>query len=127
MDRDEDKDASPPAIVVEDLGKSFNDHEVLRGIDLKGHHSAIASSDGIVVGEYVHRPSGMGEVPDVPIPAGHLAGVDRHGITWTFDRPARCGRYVNGDWWVLGPISITSIKELRQRSGGGQPTLLVRD
>lgn len=86
-------------------------HVNVRAYDLQGHASAVASSDGIVVGEYVHRPSGMGAArPNAPMPAGHLAAVDRHGITWTFGRPARCGQYANGDWWVLGPISITSIK-----------------
>ncbi|MFT7535782.1 MAG: hypothetical protein ACI85K_001735 [Hyphomicrobiaceae bacterium] len=100
-----------------DLPLGVTLHTNVRAVDLEGHWSAIASSDGIVVGEYVHRQSGMGASPDVVIPAGHLAGVDRHGITWTFDRPARCGRYVNGDWWVLGPISITSIKPASLQDG----------
>jgi hypothetical protein len=35
--------------------------------------------------------------------------ASQHGITWAFsgDRPA--GQYVNGDWWVVGPVTITSI------------------
>ena len=85
-------------------------HVNVRAIDLLGHRSAIASSDGIVVGEHVHRPTGFRAETALVVPVGFLAGVDRHGITWTFDRPARCGRYVNGDWWVIGPIGITSIK-----------------
>ncbi|MGK0301631.1 MAG: hypothetical protein ACI89X_002510, partial [Planctomycetota bacterium] len=92
-------------------------HVNVRAADLAGHLSAVASSDGIVVGEYVHRPSGVNIPTEFPIPAGHLAGVDRHGITWTFERPARCGRYVNGDWWVLGPIAITSIKPASLKDG----------
>jgi len=85
-------------------------HVNVRARDLTGNRSAVASSDGVVIGEYVYRPTGMGTAPEVAIPVGHLAAVDRHGITWTFGRPARCGRYANGDWWVLGPITITSIK-----------------
>jgi hypothetical protein len=92
-------------------------HVNVRATDLLGHQSAIASSDGVVIGEYVDRPTGLSKSKPVTMPSGHLAGVDRHGITWTFDRPARCGRYVNGDWWVLGPIAITSIKPASLQDG----------
>ena len=30
-------------------------------------------------------------------------------ITWTFQGAPTCGQFVNGDWWVIGPVSITSI------------------
>jgi hypothetical protein len=35
--------------------------------------------------------------------------VSQHGITWTFERPAHAGRFVNGDWYVVGPVTITAI------------------
>ena len=35
--------------------------------------------------------------------------VSQYGITWTFDRPARVGQFINGDWYVLGPVTITMI------------------
>ncbi|MBN2582330.1 MAG: hypothetical protein JXL80_04625 [Planctomycetes bacterium] len=35
--------------------------------------------------------------------------VSQHGITWTFDKPARVGRFVNGDWYVVGPVTVTMI------------------
>lgn len=92
-------------------------HANVRARDMTGNRSAIASSDGVVVGEHVHRPSGIETTPEVAVPVGHLAAVDRHGITWTFGRPARCGRYVNGDWWVIGPITITSIKPASLQDG----------
>ena len=93
-------------------------HINVRATDLEGQSSAIASSNGIVVGEHVNRPSSIEEVaPAAPILAGHLTDIERHGITWTFDRAARCGRYVNGDWWVLGPVSITSIKPASLQDG----------
>lgn len=37
------------------------------------------------------------------------SSVTRHGITWTFDRPYEVGQFVNGDPWVVGPVTITSI------------------
>jgi hypothetical protein len=36
--------------------------------------------------------------------------VSQHGITWTFERPARVGRFVNGDWYVVGPATVKAIE-----------------
>jgi hypothetical protein len=30
-------------------------------------------------------------------------------MTWTFDKPARVGQFVNGDFYVVGPVTITEI------------------
>jgi hypothetical protein len=30
-------------------------------------------------------------------------------ITYTFDQAYTCGQFVNGDWWVVGPVKITAI------------------
>ena len=35
--------------------------------------------------------------------------VSQHGITWTFDKPAPVGQFVNGDWYVVGPMTIKAI------------------
>jgi hypothetical protein len=35
--------------------------------------------------------------------------VYRYGVTWTFEKPARVGRFVNGDWYVVGPVTVTQI------------------
>ena len=35
--------------------------------------------------------------------------VSQYGITWTFDKPARVGQFVNGDWYVVGPATIRAI------------------
>lgn len=35
--------------------------------------------------------------------------VSQYGITWTFNRPAQVGRFVSGDWWVVGPVTVTSV------------------
>jgi len=34
---------------------------------------------------------------------------DPQNITWTFDSEKEIGRFVNGDFWVLGPVTITNI------------------
>lgn len=41
--------------------------------------------------------------------AAMLDQVSRHGITWTFDKPYPAGQFINGDWWVVGPVVITDI------------------
>lgn len=35
--------------------------------------------------------------------------VSQYGITWTFDKPAKTGQFITGDWWVIGPVTIIKI------------------
>ena len=35
--------------------------------------------------------------------------VSQYGITWTFEKPARVGQFVNGDWYVVGLVTIKMI------------------
>ena len=35
--------------------------------------------------------------------------VSQHGIAWTFERPAPVGRFANGDWYVVGPVTVAAI------------------
>lgn len=54
--------------------------------------------------------------PDVAPPAtgdsacasGRARSISQFGITWTFSEERECGTYVNGDYWVLGPITLTA-------------------
>ena len=41
--------------------------------------------------------------------ADKVQSVEQYGITWQFSGPARVGRYVTGDWWVVGPVTIQTI------------------
>ncbi|MGD0041946.1 MAG: hypothetical protein ABSE84_16335 [Isosphaeraceae bacterium] len=43
--------------------------------------------------------------------------VSQYGITWTFDKPARVGHFINGDWYVVGPVTIKAI-DPRPLDGG---------
>ena len=41
---------------------------------------------------------------------GEVRGeIAQYGITWRFERPARVGRYVTGDWWVVGAVTVKSV------------------
>ncbi len=42
-------------------------------------------------------------------PANTASSITQYGITWTFDHAYQYGQYVNGDYWVVGPVTITSI------------------
>ena len=35
--------------------------------------------------------------------------VSQYGITWTFDKPVPVGRFINGDWYVVGPVTVKAI------------------
>jgi len=37
------------------------------------------------------------------------SSISQYGITWTFDRPVQHGRFVNGDYWVIGPVTVVGI------------------
>ncbi len=45
------------------------------------------------------------KLDDLPL----KASVSQYGMTWTFDKPARVGQFVNGDFYVVGPVRITEI------------------
>ena len=47
--------------------------------------------------------------PVVQSPVGSATSVTQDGITWTFDRAYPTGQYINGDWWVVGPVTIVHI------------------
>jgi len=42
---------------------------------------------------------------DLPL----MKSVSQHGITWTFDKPTRVGRFVTGDWYAVGPVTVAAI------------------
>lgn len=35
--------------------------------------------------------------------------ITQYGVTWTFAAPVPAGRFVTGDWWVVGPITVESV------------------
>mgnify|MGYP000144353483 CR=1 FL=1 len=50
------------------------------------------------------------QIPQSPLAAAALRQeVSQYGITWTFDKPARTGQFITGDWWVVGPVRVVKI------------------
>ena len=54
------------------------------------------------------------------MPAAPAAtSVSQHGFTWKWSEDRQIGQYCNGDWWVLGPVTITSITPSSTRDASG--------
>jgi hypothetical protein len=64
---------------------------------------------------FTQRPQGgtfdLGafELSSTPSEANFCSEIYQYGITWTFDQAHECGQFVNGDYWVVGPVTIISI------------------
>ena len=43
------------------------------------------------------------------VSAAMASSISQYGITWTFDQEYETGQFVNGDYWVLGPVTVTSV------------------
>lgn len=44
--------------------------------------------------------------------------LEQNGITWTFAEQVQCGKFANGDNWVVGPVTITRIDPASSNAGG---------
>ena len=51
-------------------------------------------------------------------PAFAATSVSQYGITWTFSADRPTGQFVNGDWWVVGPVTITNITPRDTKADG---------
>lgn len=47
--------------------------------------------------------------PGPPPPPGTASSISKDGITWTFSQPVPVGQFVTGDYYVVGPVTITKI------------------
>ncbi len=57
--------------------------------------------------------------PD-PNNVGQCSSIKRNIFTWTFDKSYPCGKYANGDYWVVGPVNITSISPKSETKSNGR-------
>ncbi len=46
------------------------------------------------------------------------SSVSQWGITWQFDQPYPVGQFCNGDWWVVGPVTVIGITPGTQNLNG---------
>ena len=65
--------------------------------------------------DIVNETNGLGSVTrsaslNVVSSSGSTAtSLSQFGVTWTFDAPYPVGQFANGDWWVVGPVTIVDI------------------
>ena len=55
-----------------------------------------------------------------------LKTVSQYGITWTLDEPSPVGQFVNGDFYVVGPVTVVAI-DPRPLLGSEVPTSELAD
>lgn len=58
-----------------------------------------------------------------PPPPKNAFSISQFGITWYFDRtpdPSEYGQFANGDYWVVGPVTIIYISPLSYRLYGSR-------
>ena len=53
-----------------------------------------------------------------------LSQIVQDGITWTFSQPQRVGRFVNGDHYVVGPVTVVEIQPLPTPTNGLHGSML---
>jgi len=51
------------------------------------------------------KPPAAPKLEELPL----QGSVSQYGITWTFDKPARVGQFVTGDFYVVGPVTVKAI------------------
>jgi hypothetical protein len=51
------------------------------------------------------NPPATPKLDDLPL----KETVTQWGITWTFDKPAHVGQFINGDFYVVGPVTVVKI------------------
>jgi hypothetical protein len=42
-------------------------------------------------------------------PTGTASSITKDGVTWTFSEAVPVGQFVNGDYYVVGPVTVTAI------------------
>jgi len=72
--------------------------------DQKAVAAALAASRPVVMYTKANAPA-TPKLEDLPL----KESVSQYGITWTFDKPARVGQFVGGDWYVVGPATVKAI------------------
>jgi len=55
------------------------------------------------------------------------SSVSQYGVTWTFSTSKTVGQYVNGDWWVIGPVTINSVSPAPSGGRNGSMVNPTRD
>jgi hypothetical protein len=81
---------------------------------LRARHSLVVSALFALVAGYWLAGEGPSSdaawlaeanLPELPL----KQTVSQYGITWTFDQPVPVGQFVNGDYYIVGPVTVVEI------------------
>jgi hypothetical protein len=75
---------------------------------------ASASSHGAVIYTTDNAPE-TPRLAELPL----KQSISQYGITWTFQKPIPVGQFVNGDWYVVGPVTVTAIEPKPENGRNG--------
>jgi hypothetical protein len=59
-------------------------------------------------------------LPELPL----MSSITQDGITWAFATPVRAGRFVNGDYYVVGDATIVDIQPLPTSTNGRHGSMI---
>lgn len=80
-------------------------------LDGAGNVSEPGVSDGVTIEASGGGGGGGGS-------ATYASSVSQWGITWRFTQSKQVGQFCNGDWWVVGPVTIDLISPPCQTVNG---------
>jgi len=82
---------------------------------------AVLGQDAFTLKTYtLSDPPAPPSLEELPL----LTRITQHGITWTFAAPVRVGRFVNGDYYVVGEATVVDIQPLPTSSNGRHGSML---
>lgn len=89
--------------------KARDGEDPCSGITCSGHgRCVVIDGEPVCECDAGYEPDGLSCVPTTG--ESTTDQIVKDGVTWTFDDLHPYGRYANGDYWVLGPVTITRIR-----------------
>lgn len=78
---------------------------------LSGKVSSVRFWDVALTSEEVASlaPEDPEDPEDPELFRGMTDQISRHGVTWQLDQEYMAGQFITGDWWVVGPVTVTSV------------------
>ena len=83
-----------------------------------GTHSGLLTFRNVTAGAAETRSVSLVVNPGGGGGGTTASSVSQFGITWEFDRSYPVGQFANGDWWVVGPVTIRRITPQSIETGG---------
>jgi len=55
-----------------------------------------------------------------------VASITKDGVTWRFSEPVEAGQFVNGDYYVVGPVTVTAISPEPQKIAPKETDMTIK-